>query len=63
MLYTISRRYKVPAKKGQPVRFTDVSGKQFIGRVVGAIGSNLAVKFMGKPGVKPVHPEWNVEYL
>ena len=63
MLYTISKRYKVPAKAGQWIRFTDVSGKVFKGIIVCAIGSNLGVRFLGKRSVSPLHPEWNVEYL
>ena len=63
MLHTISKRYSVPASRGRKVRFTDVTGKTFIGVIRKAIGANLGVEFIGMPGIKPLHPEWNIEYL
>lgn len=63
MLYTISKRHNVPAKRGAVVRFTDISGKSFVGTVVGSVGSNLKVQFRGLAGTRPIHPEWNLEYL
>ncbi len=63
MLYTIAKRYGVPARLGGIVRFTDVTGKTFVGVIRKAIGANLGVEFLGKPGIKPLHPEWNIEYL
>ena len=63
MLYTISRRHGVPARKGGQVRFKDVTGRSFTGTIIGAVGANLKVQFRGIAGCKPIHPEWNVEYL
>lgn len=63
MLYVIAKRYGVPAALGVRIKFTDAAGQTFIGTIIGAIGSNLKVQFRGLTGSRPIHPEWNVEYL
>lgn len=63
MLYTISKRHGVPAKRGGKIKFTDIEGKTFFGTIIGTVGSSLKVKFKGLVGTRPIHPEWNVEYL
>lgn len=63
MLYTIAKRYGVPARMGGKVLFTDVTGKKFVGIIKKAIGASLGVEFLGQPGIKPLHPSWNIEYL
>lgn len=53
----IRRHYDVPAKRGQRVI---VDGHP--GRIVGARGPHLRVRFDGQTRTVPCHPTWRVEY-
>ena len=56
--------YKVPAKRGGQVRYTDGSGKTWTGRIKSARGPYLRVAFSGFPRATAImHPTWNLEYL
>ena len=60
----IRDHYKVPAKRGGTVRFTDTSGKKWVGRIKSAAGHRLRVAFPDFPRATAIlHPTWNVEYL
>ena len=54
--------YKVPAKRGGTIRFTNTRGAAQDGVIVGSDGQYLKVSFDGMRPVK-LHPAWNVEYL
>jgi hypothetical protein len=58
--------YKVPAKRGSKIIFTDGEGQQFLCTIFSTIGSCLKVRVKGvhdKKGYWILHPTWNIEYL
>ena len=60
----IRNHYKVPAKRGAKVRFTDCNGKQSIGTIRSARGAYLRCHFPDHPErLHTIHPTWHVEYL
>lgn len=54
--------YGVPAELNARIRFFYCGVHE--GRIVGAEGGHLLVRFDGNPNsIKALHPTWNVEYL
>jgi hypothetical protein len=63
----IRQTYKVPAMRGQRIRYTDGRGAVWNGRITSAKGAQLRVlvddRIEGYRGRLVLHPTWNVEYL
>lgn len=63
----IRRTYRVPAKRGAKVRYTDGHGAVWNGRITSARGAYLRVQVDDRvPGYRGrllLHPTWQVEYL
>lgn len=57
----IRRTYRVPAKRGARIRYTDDVSK--LGTITSAKGSYLRVLFDGEKNTRILHPTWNVEFL
>ena len=58
--------YKVPAKRGARIRFTDGEGNSFLGTIFSTISSSLKVRIDGLHKGRQywiLHPTWNIEYL
>lgn len=64
---TIRRQYKVPAKRGGRLCFTDTNGVKFFCTIKSARDGHLRVlvddRVLGYRGRMLLHPTWNVEYL
>jgi hypothetical protein len=59
----IRKTYKVPAKRGTRVKFTDCNGVTWLGLIKSARDSRLRVKFYGLREIATLHPTWNMVYL
>lgn len=61
----IQRAYKVPAKKGQPVAYTDIVTKERrTGKIRHAKGHYILITFDdGDKCHAHFHPTWQMEYL
>ena len=66
----IRNYYRVPAKRGVNVRFTNSNGARFVGEIIGASGAHLKVSVTDKNNPDYsfkerliLHPTWNLEYL
>lgn len=63
----IRETYRVPAKRGGRVRYTDSQGAVFNCTIKSARGAHLRVlvddRVPGYRGRLTLHPTWNVEYL
>ena len=61
----IRKRYKVPARGGQRVKYTGrQDGIAETGTIVGADGQYLFIRIDGDRGeVANFHPTWELEYL
>jgi hypothetical protein len=56
--------YKVPAKRGGRIRYTDEHGDKWDGRITAASDQYLLVHIPGWHLQRArLHPTWNVEYL
>ena len=67
-LQYIRNCYGVPAKRGGRIVYGASDGEDCPGRIIGAKGARLRVRFdypNGKPGDRTalLHPTWNVVYL
>jgi len=54
----VRRYYDVPAEAGRRILWDGEPGK-----IVGADGCYLSVRFDGDPGPVSLHPTWRVDYL
>ena len=59
----IRNHYDVPANRGQRVVFLGAQDERRLGRIVGACGAYLRVRFDGEQKPRTLHPTWRVEYL
>ena len=60
----IRKAYRVPAKRGARIEFTDTFGKVHEGRIVGSRGCYLRADMPTiRGGVVTLHPTSNVRYL
>lgn len=63
----IRQTYKVPARRGQRIRYTDERGTVWNGRITSANGARLRVlvddRVPGYRGRIVLHPTWNIEYI
>lgn len=63
----IRQTYKVPARRGQRIRYTDEHGTVWNGCITSAKGAYLRVlvddRVPGYRGRLTLHPTWNIEYV
>lgn len=62
----IAKMYRVPAKRGQRVRYTGDKGPKGVARygtITSASGAHLNIRMDGDSFSQPYHPTWELEYL
>lgn len=62
----IRKTYKVPAKRGQRIKYVSEKGHQDrIGTITSADGGYLRIRFDGDKKTYPgrFHPTWNIFYI
>ncbi len=55
--------YRVPAKRGGQVEYTGGPGPTRQGKITGARGARLLIRFEGEKQPHVFHPTWEIRYL
>lgn len=55
--------YRVPAKRGGRIEYTDSNGVVRTGEIRGADGAHLVIRLDGETHCHNYHPTWNIKYL
>ena len=62
-MYTIRKRYKVPAKRGMQVEYLASDGEIMLGAITGSAGGRLRVRLGRNKKSFLFHPTYNLHYL